>query len=245
MPTFVDGPVQLHYDIEGNIEGDGYPILLLAPGGMRSHNDLWPNQPWNPRVALRDAYRLIGMDQRNAGRSVAPITADDSWATYTADQIALLDHLGVDQCHVLGMCIGGPFIMSLLTTAPERFRAAVLLQPAGVDSTNEPLQTMFGQWAEEIAPTHPEADAADFASFGDNMWSGDFILSASREQVAACTTPMLVMMGNDQYHPQSLSREIARLAPHVTFVEQWKEPEFLDQTDAVIKRFLAEHTPSR
>jgi len=241
MPTFVNGPIQLHYDIEGA----GYPILLLAPGGMRSHNDMWANMPWNPRAALRDRYQLLGMDQRNAGQSVAPVTGRDTWSSYASDQLALLDHLGVDECHVLGMCIGGPFILKLLTMAPSRFRSAVLLQPAGVDTTNQPLREMFDQWAEAAAPNHPEASAADFASFGERMWGGDFVLSVTRDEVAACRTPMLVMMGNDQYHPQSLSREIAALAPNVMFVEQWKEPEFLDQTDATIKQFLAEHTPSR
>ena len=240
MPTFVNGPIQLHYDIEGR----GYPIFLLAPGGMRSHNDMWPNMPWNPRAQLLADYQLIGMDQRNAGQSVAPVSSRDSWSTYASDQLALLDHLGVDECHVIGMCIGGPFVLQLLKTAPERFRSAVLLQPAGVDTTNEPLLEMFAQWAEATAPNHPEASEADFASFGDRMWGGEFVLSATRDEVAACETPMLVMMGNDQYHPQSLSREIAELAPNVTFVERWKEPEFLEQTDATIKQFLAEHSPS-
>jgi pimeloyl-ACP methyl ester carboxylesterase len=240
MPTFVNGPIQLHYEIEGR----GYPILVLAPGGMRSHNDMWNNVPWNARAALRDTYQVVGMDQRNAGQSTAPVTAADGWSSYASDQIALLDHLGIDECHVLGMCIGGPFVMKLLTTAPERFRSAVMLQPAGVDTTNDPLRDMYDQWAEAMAPNHPEATAEDFATVGDRMWGGEFVLTATREQVAACETPLLVMMGNDEYHPQSLSREIAALAPNVTFVERWKEPEFLEQTDATIKQFLAEHTPS-
>ena len=50
------------------------PILLLAPGGMRSANNFWNNMPWNPREKLQDQFELIGMDQRNAGTSTAPIT---------------------------------------------------------------------------------------------------------------------------------------------------------------------------
>jgi pimeloyl-ACP methyl ester carboxylesterase len=206
---------------------------------------MWANVPWNPRTALSDRYQVIGMDQRNAGQSTAPVSANDSWDTYASDQLSLLDHLGVDQCHVLGMCIGGPFVLKLLSIAPQRFTSAVLLQPAGVDTTtNQPLREMFDQWAEAAAPNHPEATAADFVSFGDRMWGGEFVLSVTRDQIAACTTPMLVMMGNDQYHPQSLSREVAALAPNSTFVERWKEPDVLAETDETIKRFLGEHTPS-
>ena len=62
-------------------------------------------------------------------------------------------------------------------------------------------------------------------------------------QAAECQTPLLVLMGDDQYHPQSTSRELAALAPHATLIERWKDDEVLDATDITIKSFLAEHTP--
>ena len=46
------------------------------------------------------------------------------------------------------------------------------------------------------------------------------------------------MMGNDLYHPQATSRQIADLAPNVTFVENWKDDASLPATDASIKQFL-------
>ena len=58
-------------------------MAAAVPGGMRSANELWENMPWNPRAALSGDYRVIGMDQRNAGRSTAPVTADDG--TFVAD----------------------------------------------------------------------------------------------------------------------------------------------------------------
>lgn len=218
-------------------------MLLIAPGGMRSANDLWNGMPWNPRAKLVDEYRLVGMDQRNAGRSVAPVSADDGWDTYTADQLALLDHLDVDRCHVVGMCIGGPYIMNLLTTAPDRFTSAVLLQPVGIDDNREAMYEMFDQWADNLRPAHDEVADDAWEAFRSNMWDGDFVLTASRDQVAGCRTPMLVAMGNDLYHPQSTSRAIAELAPSATLVEEWKEGDPLDAIDATIKQFLATHTP--
>jgi pimeloyl-ACP methyl ester carboxylesterase len=241
MTFFENGSTRLQYEIEG--ADDGFPVLLLAPGGMHSANELWNRMPWNPRTALRDRYRLIGMDQRNAGSSVAAVSADDGWATYAGDQLALLDHLGIERCHVIGMCIGGPFIMGLLVTSPSRFTSAVVLQAAGISGGSTILRELFDPWAEALMPAHPEAGPADWASFGDRMWSGDFVLAASRDQMAACQTPMLVMMGDDQYHPQAVSREIAALAPSATLVERWKDDEVLSATDATIAAFLAAHTP--
>jgi pimeloyl-ACP methyl ester carboxylesterase len=239
MAEFDDGTRSIHYDIEG----DGYPVLLIAPGGMRSANDLWSTVPWNPRTALSGEYRVIGMDQRNAGGSTAPISADDGWDDYTTDQLALLDHLGIERCHVVGMCIGGPYIMNLLTTAPDRFAAAVLLQPVGISDNRDALYDMFDQWAETLAPQHPELTEADWHSFRSNMWDGEFVLTATPDDVAACDTPMLVAMGNDLYHPSSTSREIADLAPNATFVESWKEGDALEAFDGVARGFLADHTP--
>lgn len=242
MPSFEHAGARIHHDDEG--APDAFPVLLIAPGGMRSSNDRWSSMPWDPRTALVGSYRVIGMDQRNAGRSSAPVSGDDGWHTYRADQLALLDHLGVDRCHVIGMCIGGPYVLGLLTAAPDRFASAVLLQPVGIDGNRPVFDDVFDGWRDEIADAHPEATPADWTSFRSNMWDGEFVLTATRGQVAAITTPMLVAMGDDQYHPSSTSREIAALAPDVTFLERWKDDESLPATHAAILGFLAAHTPA-
>ena len=93
MPMLSRDDVHLYYEEHGT----GFPLLLIAPGGMRSAVSCWDSTPWNPIEQLSPHYRVIAMDQRNAGRSVAPVRATDSWHTYTADQLALLDHLGVER----------------------------------------------------------------------------------------------------------------------------------------------------
>jgi pimeloyl-ACP methyl ester carboxylesterase len=237
MSSFEHAGATIHYDLEG----DGSPVLLIAPGGMRSANEVWTGTPWNPRTALADRHRLIGMDQRNAGRSTGPISPNDGWHTYTADQLALLDHLGVERCHVLGMCIGGPYIFGLLRAAPERFRSVVMLQPVGIDNNRGALEEMFDGWATALSDAHPEVDEAGWTSFRSNMWDGEFVLTASPGDVAAVETPILLLKGNDLYHPARISDEIASLAPNVTYVERWKDDDVLAQTNTTIRDFLVAH----
>lgn len=236
MPFFESDHRRIHYVIEG----DGEPVFTIAPGGMRSAHTLWEGQPWDPRQ-LAGEYTVIGMDQRNAGESTAPVSGEDGWSTYTTDQLALLDHLGVDRCHVIGMCIGGPYIMGLLTTAPERFTSAVLLQPVGISDNRTELRGMFDDWAEALTADHPEASEADWASFRSNMWDGEFVLTATPDQVASVDTPLLVAMGNDIFHPASTSRQIVDLAPNATLIDQWREPEHVPAANTAIRSFLAEH----
>ena len=88
MPTFEQGSVALYYEVSG----EGFPVLLFAPGGMRSAIDFWAGE-WNPIDALAPHFQVIAMDQRNAGKSRAPITASDGWHSYAEDHVALLDHL--------------------------------------------------------------------------------------------------------------------------------------------------------
>ena len=75
------------------------------------------------------------------------------------------------------------------------------------------------------------------------MYGGDFLFNVSREFVSRCTTPLLVLLGNDLYHPEETSREIAVLAPNAMLIEHWKEPEHHAAAKAAVERFLAEHTP--
>ncbi|MCZ6617622.1 MAG: alpha/beta hydrolase, partial [Gammaproteobacteria bacterium] len=204
MPIFERGDTTIYYEEQGS----GFPVLLIAPGGMRSAIPFWKSAPWNPIEQLAADYRVIAMDQRNAGQSTAPVRATDSWHVYTEDQLALMDHLSVDRFHVAGMCIGGPYCMGLVQAAPERVAAVVLLQTIGLFENREAFFAMFDDWAQDLKPTRPEVAESDWGNFRQSMYGGDFLLNVSREFVAGCRTPLLVLCGKDLYHPEAISREI-------------------------------------
>lgn len=232
MPTMTYGNnINLAYEESG----EGFPILLFAPGGMRSSMDYWNNSPWNPIQALSPHFRVIAMDQRNAGQSRAPIHATDGWHSYSQDHLALLDHLGIEKCHLLGGCIGGPYCFGVIKEAPERVAGAVIQQTIGLDNNRQAFYEMFDSWASELTSSHKEIDDQALSSFRSHMYDGEFLLNVDQHFVSQCQTPLLVLMGNDLYHPESISRELTRLAPNATLIEHWKEPEVIENTiDSVI-----------
>jgi pimeloyl-ACP methyl ester carboxylesterase len=184
------------------------------------------------------------MDQRNAGKSSAPVSADDGWHTYTADHIALLDHLEIERCHVIGGCIGGPYCMGLIQAAPERVASAVLQQTIGYSGQNrQAFYEMFDAWKQELAHQHPSMSEADWNSFRSNMYDGDFLFNVDRDFVRSCTTPLLVLLGSDLYHPEVSSREVADLARNAELIEAWKEPEVIAATVKGVRAFLEANTP--
>jgi pimeloyl-ACP methyl ester carboxylesterase len=241
MPTFNRGDVSLYFEEFGS----GYPILLFAPGGMRSAIEFWHQSPFDPTVALAKDFRVIAMDQRNAGQSRAPITAADGWETYAADHVALLDHLGIKSTHAMGGCIGGSYSLGLIQAIPDRVSAAVLQQPIGLAPHNrEKFLEMFDGWAGAIKKKRPEIDAAAFGPFRDRMYGQtDFVFNVTRDFVRTVKTPLLVLRGNDDYHPSETSEEIATIAPNGEIIHEWKTPGTVGRTVERVLAFLKRHTP--
>jgi pimeloyl-ACP methyl ester carboxylesterase len=232
--------------------GRGYPVLLFAPGGLRSRIEMWhapaagPPRAWNDwTVSLASDYRVIAMDQRNAGRSRGVIAADHGWGTYAADQLALMDHLGCRRFHTLGGCIGASFCLKLAELAPERISAAVLQNPIGL---NPEAPTYFPDshraWSQEQCAARPDLEAAALESFGRNLWERDFVFSVTREAARRCPVPCLVLPGNDMPHPAITGAELAGLLPNNEVVDPWKGPQHLARQNQRVLEFFKTHTPA-
>ena len=243
MPTIQNGDATIYYEEFGQ----GFPILTFAPAGLLSTIEVWsrPSAPVNPTTEFATSYRVIASDQRNSpGQSRAPITAQDGWQSYAADHVAILDHLGIEKCHLYGQCIGGPFIWSLLKAQPERFVSAIVAQPIG--SVGEVSRTRSGSFAGWVETLNNHAEATDgvLDAFYWNLYGAGFGYSADRDFIKSCQTPCLVLAGNDAAHPYAIAEEIAQLLPHAEFIPEWKEGEPLAAAKARMHAFLKEHTPA-
>jgi pimeloyl-ACP methyl ester carboxylesterase len=129
MSFYEKGAVRIHYEVAGS----GFPLLLIAGGGLNSVISGLARGPFDPIAEFKGEYRCVAADLRNAnpGQSSGPLEIDRPWDSHTDDQLGVMDHLGIDKFMVMGFCIGGPLVWNLLKRAPDRVVAAVLAQPSG------------------------------------------------------------------------------------------------------------------
>lgn len=248
MPYLSRPDGRIHYEIFG----EGFPVLLFAPGGLRSRIELWsasaagPPRPWVDwtQALPKAGFTAIAMDQRNAGLSQADVRADHGWHTYAADHLALMDHLGFEQFHVLGGCIGGSFCLKAVEAAPHRVLAAVLQNPIGLHPEQQDyFPNSHADWSREQLAARPALDAAALAAFGRNMWEHDFVFCVERDFVRKCPAPTFLLPGTDIPHPAATSAELAALLPGVEVLTDWRGPEHLDEQGSRVVAFLKRHTP--
>lgn len=241
----------IYYTVRGR---GRIPVLCISPGGMRSNHEKWKAMPWNPVTQLSgDHFRIICMDQRNAGRSI-PGPLGSGWDTYVQDQLAVLDKLGIDRCLTVGACIGPSYQLRLMKEAPERFPAAVMMQPIGIAqaTTETPgwvglnkaqTRAWFQDWANELMAdsraTAEELEALNSSMFGEG--SAGFAFSVSDDDIREVKAALLVLAGIDAFHPAEAARQIARLAPRASLIEGWKGIDEIEGAARLMENFLCDH----
>jgi pimeloyl-ACP methyl ester carboxylesterase len=229
--------------------GSGFPLLATPGGGLNSRMINWPNAVINIPEELKNDFRVITMDQRNAtnGESTGPVPVDNPWDAFADDQLGLMDHLGIRQFFFFGNCIGGPFALKLMQRAPQRVVAAVLSQPVGHKPDKPDFMYDSGRdvWAKEFLGRRPDVSMATVEQYLHNLYrvQPDFVYSVSRDFARSCQTPMLVLPDDVVAHPLQVSVDIASLAPNAeTTVFPWKEPpELKARTINRARTFLKRH----
>ena len=244
---YVKGPVRIHYEEHGS----GFPLMLIAGGGLNSTIAGLKN-PFDAIGEFKGEYRCIAADLRNAysGQSSGPLEIDRPWDSFTDDHIGLMDHLGIDKFMVMGFCIGGPFIWNLLERAPNRVVAAVLAQPSGSRPEARDLfyETNTKGWGPEFVKRRPEITTEMVDRFLTKMYrtNADFVFTVTRDFVRNCQTPVLILPDDIPAHPYAVAMEAAMLAPKgEVSMFPWKEPrERIPLAVRQIRSFLRAHRPA-
>lgn len=162
--SYVERPdgARIYYEVRG----EGYPLLLFAPGAINSQVSFWRISAIDP-FAYADEYTIIAMDQRNAEKSPGPLEAP-TWDVHAADQRAVLDAVGVERCHLWGGCIGVAFALKFIQENPDRVSAAVCQDVVGLVPGVNTRATFFAMFEPTIALARREGMAAVVAAALEN-----------------------------------------------------------------------------
>lgn len=144
----------LSFCVETRGDPEGEPVLFVM--GLAAQMTLWPEALLNQYV--REGYRVIRFDNRDIGLSShlkdrlhghpmavmararvglgvpAPYTLQDM----AADVCGIMDAIGLQSCHLVGVSMGGMISQLVAAHWPERVRSATLI----MTSTNSPRLPM-------------------------------------------------------------------------------------------------------
>jgi 3-oxoadipate enol-lactonase len=118
-----------------DVDGSG-PAVVLIHAGVADRS-MWDDQV----AALKDAYRVIRYDTRGFGET----ETDAVEFSNRSDIAALLDHLGQDAAHVVGLSRGGQIALDFAIEHPDRVRSLTVVA-GGIGGYESPDELPAETW---------------------------------------------------------------------------------------------------
>jgi 3-oxoadipate enol-lactonase/4-carboxymuconolactone decarboxylase len=231
MPLIRSNDVELFYDLTGP---ESAPVVAFS-NSIGTTLEMWDRQV----PALSDRYRCLRYDTRGHGRSPVvdrPVTIDD-----LADDLAgLLDALGVERAHIVGLSLGGMTAQAFGARHPERAQSLVLMAtsaylPHGWDERAATVRAhgmgaivdaVLARWfTPDFAAAHPDAVAPLRARFLANDPRGyaacceairDMDLRPSNAALRALT--LIIAGADDPATPAAMMEDIRTRVPQAELI---------------------------
>jgi 3-oxoadipate enol-lactonase len=125
----INGDVSIAYELRG----DSGPWMVLV------HGLGYGRLGWGPFAdLLATRHRLVLIDNRGIGESdrpAGPYRVED----LADDVLAVVDHLAIDRCDLVGASLGGMVALQLVGDAPDLVRRLVLISATPGDRQGAPL----------------------------------------------------------------------------------------------------------
>jgi 3-oxoadipate enol-lactonase len=233
MPTVDAAGTELYYERSG----EGEPMLLIQ--GMSATHLAW-GRPFLSE--LEPSFDCVIFDNRGMGRS-GEAKLPFAVADMAGDALALLDALGIEAAHVVGISMGGAIAQELALAHPERIRTLTLgatfcggpegtlmapedLQMLGAAyASGDPEQVFRAMWEINLSPAF-RAEDSRFEAFREMGSTLPAPRPVVMQQMRACAEhdtsgrleqidlPTLVVHGTaDRLIRVSNGKLIARLIP--------------------------------
>jgi pimeloyl-ACP methyl ester carboxylesterase len=229
----LDG-TRIHYEDDG---GSGVPVVLH--GGILDSIAL-VRESSLARALPADEFRLVFCDHRGVGRSDKPRTPGCyAMPLRVADAVAVLDELGLDRAHFVGLSWGGRLGFGIGELAPGRVRCLVVggQQPYAIDPdgplarlVTEALARSRAEGIEAFVRALEEFSGIRFpepqrALYLDNdahaiaaAWSAAVAEGPVSETLSAWRTPCLIFAGAGDVDFHDQARRAASEIPGATFL---------------------------
>jgi pimeloyl-ACP methyl ester carboxylesterase len=156
VERYVDVAPGVRLWVQDSGERESSPLLLVM--GANASGVVWPD----PFVAmLAERHHVIRYDHRDTGRSTWGF--DDhpyAVADLAGDAVAVLDTLGVERAHAVGMSMGGTLVQLLLLDQPERLLSATVLCTSALEAPDlpDPDPRLLALWETMADPRDREAE---------------------------------------------------------------------------------------
>jgi pimeloyl-ACP methyl ester carboxylesterase len=120
MPKIRVRDIDIYYEIRG----EGHPLLMIM--GFLGNADCW--DPIDLIPGLVDDYKVILFDNRGAGRTDYPGNPEEEFTIrlMADDAAALLDAIGIEHAHVMGISMGGMIAEELAINHPHKVDKLIL-----------------------------------------------------------------------------------------------------------------------
>jgi len=153
--TLETNGARIYYEVEGS-----GPAIVLIHAGIANLR-MWDDQV----PALRDTYRVVRYDTRGFGRT----ETDAVEFSNRADVAALLDHLGEEAAHVVGVSRAGSIALDFALEYPDRVRSLVVVA-GGIGGYESPAGASADTW-EEPEQLYEAKDWQGLAEWETAYWA--------------------------------------------------------------------------